>query len=105
MQAEERKKRIAEITRGNLFSNDGKGKRLRYCGEVKTFVEYEVPIDLLVFNVENGRIASMVKSSLCSAPFTKSRTSPSMVSTSLCGSVSLLLMDRFSTPAALPLVN
>ena len=62
MQAEERKKRIAEITRGNLFSNDGKGKRLRYCGEVKTFVEYEIPIELLVFNVENGRIASMVKS-------------------------------------------
>lgn len=62
MQAEERKKKIAEITKGNLFSNDGKGKRLRYGGTVRTFIEYEIPIDLLVFNVENGRIASMVKS-------------------------------------------
>ena len=62
MQAEERKKRIAEITKNVLFSTDNKGKRLRYCGEVKTFVEYEIPIELLVFNVENGRIASMVKS-------------------------------------------
>ncbi len=62
MQAEERKKRIAEITKGDIYSPDGKGKRLRYCGEVKTFIEYEIPIELLVFNVENGRIASMVKS-------------------------------------------
>ena len=62
MQAEERKKKIAEITKGNLFSNDGKGKRLRYGGTVRTFIEYEIPIDLLVFNVENGRIASMVNS-------------------------------------------
>ena len=62
MQAEERKKMIAEITKNVLFSTDNKGKRLRYCGEVKTFVEYEIPIELLVFNVENGRIASMVKS-------------------------------------------
>ena len=62
MKAEERKQKILEITRSNVFSTDGKGKRLRYRGEVKTFVEYEIPIELLVYNVENGRIASLVKS-------------------------------------------
>ena len=62
MNADERKQKIAEITQGRLFSNDGKGKRLRYGGTVKTFIEYEIPIELLIFNVENGRIASMVKS-------------------------------------------
>lgn len=62
MKAEERKQKIQEITCSNVFSTDGKGKRLRYRGEVKTFVEYEIPIELLVYNVENGRIASLVKS-------------------------------------------
>lgn len=62
MNAEERKQKIREITKSNVFSTDGKGKRLRYRGEVKTFVEYEIPIELLVYNVENGRIASLVKS-------------------------------------------
>lgn len=62
MKAEERKQKILEITHGNVFSTDNKGKRLRYRGEVKTFVEYEIPIELLVYNVENGRIASLVKS-------------------------------------------
>lgn len=62
MKAEERKQKIKEITKGNYFSTDNKGKRLRYRGEVKTFVEYEIPLELLVYNVENGRIASLVKS-------------------------------------------
>lgn len=62
MNAEERKQKIREITNGNVFSSDNNGKRLRYRGEVKTFVEYEIPIELLVYNVENGRIASLVKS-------------------------------------------
>lgn len=62
MKAEERKQKIHEITHGNVFSTDNKGKRLRYRGEVKTFIEYEIPIELLVYNVENGRIASLVKS-------------------------------------------
>ena len=62
MKAEERKQKIREITHGNVFSTDNKGKRLRYRGEVKTFIEYEIPIELLVYNVENGRIASLVKS-------------------------------------------
>lgn len=62
MTSAERKKKIAEITRGNYFSSDGKGKRIRYCGEVKTFIEYEIPMDLIIYNVENGRIASLVKS-------------------------------------------
>lgn len=62
MNSEERKKQIAEITKGHLVSTDGKGKRLRYAGRVQTFIEYEIPIDLLIFNVENGRIASRVKS-------------------------------------------
>ena len=62
MRSEDRKKGIAEIVKGNNFSSDNKGKRLRYRGEVKTFVEYEIPMDLLVYNVENGRIASLVKS-------------------------------------------
>lgn len=62
MLADDRKKRIAEITQGQVFSPDGKGKRLRYRGQVKTFIEFEIPMDLLVYNVENGRIASLVKS-------------------------------------------
>lgn len=62
MTAAERKAKIAEITVGNYFSTDGKGKRIRYCGEVKTFIEYEIPMDLIIYNVENGRIASLVKS-------------------------------------------
>lgn len=62
MKAEDRKKKIAEITQGKLYSQDGKGKRLRYKGQVSTFIEYEIPMDLLVYNVENGRIASLVKS-------------------------------------------
>lgn len=62
MLADDRKKRIAEITQGQVFSPDGKGKRLRYRGQVKAFIEFEIPIDLLVYNVENGRIASLVKS-------------------------------------------
>ena len=62
MTAAERKAKIAEITGGNYFSTDGKGKRIRYCGEVKTFIEYEIPMDLIIYNVENGRIASLVKS-------------------------------------------
>lgn len=39
MTAAERKAKITEITGGNYFSTDGKGKRIRYCGEVKTFIE------------------------------------------------------------------
>ena len=62
MTAAERKAKIAEITGGNYFSTDGKGKRIRYCGDVKTFIEYEIPMDLIIYNVENGRIASLVKS-------------------------------------------
>ncbi len=62
MTAADRKAKIAEITGGNYFSTDGKGKRIRYCGEVKTFIEYEIPMDLIIYNVENGRIASLVKS-------------------------------------------
>lgn len=62
MTAAERKAKIAEITGGNYFSTDGKGKRIRYCGDVKTFIEYEIPMDLVIYNVENGRIASLVKS-------------------------------------------
>lgn len=62
MQAAERKRRIAKIVDGKNFSADSTGKRLRYRGQVRTFVEYEIPIELLVFNVENGRIASLVKS-------------------------------------------
>lgn len=62
MTAAERKAKITEITGGNYFSTDGKGKRIRYCGEVKTFIEYEIPMDLIIYNVENGRIASLVKS-------------------------------------------
>lgn len=62
MTSVERKSKIQEITNGNYFSTDGKGKRIRYCGDVKTFIEYEIPMDLIIYNVENGRIASLVKS-------------------------------------------
>lgn len=62
MKSEDRKNKIHQITQGNVYSSDGKGKRLRYRGEVRTFAEYEIPMDFLVYNVENGRIASLVKS-------------------------------------------
>lgn len=62
MTSSERKAKIEEITKGNYFSTDGKGKRINYCGDVRTFIEYEIPMDLIIYNVENGRIASLVKS-------------------------------------------
>lgn len=62
MTSQERKDKIFEITGGNYFSSDGKGKRLRYSGSVRTFIEYEIPLDYIIYNVENGRIASLVKS-------------------------------------------
>lgn len=62
MNAQERKNKIDEIVKGHHFSQDGKGKRIRYNGDVKVFAEYEIPIDFIVYNVENGRIATLVKS-------------------------------------------
>lgn len=59
MTTEERKKQILEISKGKPVAT---GTKLIYQGESKDFDVYKVPLDLLIYNVENGRIASVVKS-------------------------------------------
>lgn len=63
MNKEERKKKIAETTKEQIFvSQKGTGKRLLYRGKIEEFKIHEIPMEYLVLNVENGRIASLVKS-------------------------------------------
>lgn len=63
MTKEERKQAICQITQGNTFvSTPGTGKRLLYRGKPEEFKVYNIPMELLVLNVENGRVASLVKS-------------------------------------------
>lgn len=59
MTSEERKLKIQEIYRGEPV---GTGTKLKYQGEVRDFAVYKVPIDCLIFNVENGRIGTSVQS-------------------------------------------
>lgn len=61
MTSEERKLKIQEI-----YANTpvGTGTKLKYQGEVRDFAVYKVPIEFLVFNVENGRIGTSVQSYL-----------------------------------------
>lgn len=59
MNKEERAKFIANITKSSVF---GDGKRLRYQGTTKEFKIFDIPLKALIYNVDNGRIASLVKS-------------------------------------------
>lgn len=63
MNKDERKQKIRSITEGRvLVSIPGTGKRLLYRGSTQEFRIVEIPMEFLVLNVENGRIASLVKS-------------------------------------------
>ena len=63
MNKDERKQKIHSITCGDVYvTKSGTGKRLLYRGKTEEFRIVEVPMEFLVLNVENGRIASLVKS-------------------------------------------
>lgn len=59
MTSQERKIKIKEIKNGNPIAT---GTKLKYQGEIREFDVYKIPIDFLAYNVENGRISSLVKS-------------------------------------------
>lgn len=59
MTNEERKKKISDIKEGTPIAT---GTILKYQGTTKTFNVYRIPLECLVYNVENGRISSLVKS-------------------------------------------
>jgi len=58
MKKEERIALISSITNNEVF---GDGRRLRYKGETKDFKIFEIPMSALIYNVQNGRIGSVVK--------------------------------------------
>ena len=59
MTTEERKIKIKEISEGNPVAT---GTKLKYQGEIREFNVYKIPLEFLAYNVENGRISSLVKS-------------------------------------------
>lgn len=59
MKKEDRIQLISSITKNQVF---GDGRRLRYQGESKDFKVFEIPLTALIYNVDNGRISSYVKS-------------------------------------------
>lgn len=59
MTSEERKKEISKIKSLQPIAT---GTQLRYKGETKSFDVYSIPLELLAYNVDNGRISSLVKS-------------------------------------------
>ena len=59
MKAEERKIKIKEISEGIPVAT---GTKLKYQGEIREFNVYKIPLEFLAYNVENGRISSLVKS-------------------------------------------
>lgn len=59
MTTEERKLKIKEISKGTPVAT---GTKLKYQGEIREFDVYKIPLEFLVYNVENGRISSLVKS-------------------------------------------
>ena len=59
MTSEERKKKISEIKKGTPIAT---GTILKYQGTTQKFDVYRIPLECLVYNVENGRISSLVKS-------------------------------------------
>ena len=58
MKKEDRIALISSITHNQVF---GEGRRLRYKGETKEFKIFEIPMEALIYNVQNGRIGSLVK--------------------------------------------
>lgn len=60
MNSQERKIKLADIQ--NHAAEAEKALKLPYQGETRTFDVYKIPLEFLVFNKENGRIASLVKS-------------------------------------------
>lgn len=59
MNTEERKIKIKEISKGQPVAT---GTKLKYQGEIREFNVYKIPLEFLAYNVENGRISSLVKS-------------------------------------------
>ncbi|RXG19122.1 hypothetical protein DSM03_101491 [Leeuwenhoekiella aestuarii] len=59
MNSSARKIKIREIIKGKPVAT---GTKLLYQGEIREFDVYKIPIDFLAYNVENGRISSLVKS-------------------------------------------
>lgn len=59
MTSEERKKKICDIKQGTPIAT---GTILKYQGTTQQFDVYRIPLECLVYNVENGRISSLVKS-------------------------------------------
>lgn len=60
MNSLERKIKIADIQKHQPEAANA--LKLPYQGETKSFNVYKIPLEFLVFNKENGRIASLVKS-------------------------------------------
>ena len=60
MNALERKTKLTEIQSHTPEAVNA--LKLPYQGETRTFNVYKIPIEFLIFNKENGRIASLVKS-------------------------------------------
>lgn len=59
MTREERKRKIAEIKQGEPIAT---GTKLKYMGTTRYFDVFRIPIEYVVYNIENGRISSLVKS-------------------------------------------
>ena len=59
MTGEERKKKISDIKKGTPIAT---GTILKYQGTTQKFDVYRIPLECLVYNVENGRISSLVNS-------------------------------------------
>ena len=59
MNSEERKIKIKEIEKGTAVAT---GTLLKYQGKTREFSVYKIPLEFLVYNVDNGRISSVVKS-------------------------------------------
>lgn len=59
MNAEERRLKIKEISEGTPVAT---GTKLKYQGEIRNFDVFKIPLEFLAYNVENGRISSLVKS-------------------------------------------
>ena len=59
MNSEERKIKIKEIEKGTAVAT---GTLLKYQGKTREFSVYKIPLEFLVYNVDNGHISSVVKS-------------------------------------------
>ncbi len=62
MKKEDRIQLISSITNNQVFCDGQQGRRLRYQGDSRDFKVFEIPLEALIYNVDNGRISSFVKS-------------------------------------------